>query len=141
MAISRLGRQDSRGSTPTRATAVARYLIDPIRRTVVVRFGRKLTVDDIAHYTMLLRSDPCFDPTLSEIVDLRETEELNLQSDDFFTLADKIDPFSPAAKRAFVVRTSVQKHAARMHKILRTQRNIEIFASLDEAERWINEKS
>ena len=57
-------------------------------------------------------------------------EELDLQADELLALADKID-------RVFVVRTSVQNQAARMHKVLRTQRNIEIFRSLEEAERWI----
>jgi hypothetical protein len=52
-------------------------------------------------------------------------------------LADEIDPFSPDVKRAFIVRNSVQNHAARMHKVLRTQRNIEIFRSVEEAELWI----
>jgi hypothetical protein len=31
----------------------------------------------------------------------------------------------------------VQIHAARMHKILRVQRNIEIFHTVEEAETWI----
>jgi hypothetical protein len=52
-------------------------------------------------------------------------------------MADEIDPFSPEAKRAFVAETSVQNHAARMHKILRSQRNIETFRTLEGAERWI----
>ena len=119
---------------PTRS---AEYLIDAPKRLVLVRFGKKVTLQDIGTYSMQLTSDPCFDPMLSEIVDLRDAEELNLEADDFLRLADKIDPFSADAKRAFVVRTSVQKHAARMHKILRTQRNIGIFQSIEEAERWI----
>jgi hypothetical protein len=53
-----------------------------------------------------------------------------LQADEFLALADEIDPFSYEAKRVFVVRTSVQNHAARMHKVQRKQRNIEIFRSL-----------
>jgi hypothetical protein len=52
-------------------------------------------------------------------------------------MADEVDPFSPEAKRAFVAETSVQNHAARMHKILRSQRNIETFRTLEDAERWI----
>jgi len=77
-----------------------------------------------------LQIDPSFRSTYSEIVDLRQVEELDLQADELLALADKID-------RVFVVRTSVQNQAARMHKVLRTQRNIEIFRSLEEAERWI----
>jgi hypothetical protein len=64
-------------------------------------------------------------------------EVFDLKVEDFLKLADKIDPFAPEAKRAFVVRTPVQSHAARLHKILRLARNIEIFGSLIEAECWI----
>jgi hypothetical protein len=81
--------------------------------------------------------NPSFVLTFSEIVDLTEVEELDLQAAEFLRLADEIDPFSPGAKRAFVVRNAIQDHAARMHKILRTQRNIEILRSVGEAERWI----
>ena len=115
----------------------AECVVDAARRLVTVKFGKKLTFADIERYAKQLRLNPSFQPDYSEIVDLTEVEELDLQADEFLKLADKIDPFSPEAKRAFVVRTSVQSHAARMHKVLRTQRNIEIFHSIEEAERWI----
>ena len=113
------------------------YAVDAEKKLVVVSFGKKLTVQQIKRYSDLLQMNPSFQTTYSEIVDLTQVEELDLQADEFLTLADKIDPFSSDAKRAFVVRTSVQNHAARMHKVLRTQRNIEIFRSMEEAERWI----
>jgi hypothetical protein len=113
------------------------YTVDAEKKLVVVSFGKKLTVQQIKRYSDLLQMNPSFQTTYSEIVDLTQVEELDLQADEFLTLADKIDPFSSDAKRAFVVRTSVQNHAARMHKVLRTQRNIEIFRSMEEAERWI----
>ena len=115
----------------------AEYVVDVARRLVTVKFGKKMTVEDIERYARLLRSNPSFQPDYSEIVDLTQVEELNLQADEFLRLADEIDPFAPQAKRAFVIRTSTQKHAARMHRVLRTQRNIEIFESIEEAERWI----
>ena len=115
----------------------AHYSVDGKKRLVVVKFGKKVTFQDIERYSHLLRANPAFQPTFSEITDLTDAEELNLQADEFLRLADEIDPFSPEARRAFVVRSSVQNHAARMHKILRTQRNIEIFHTLEEAERWI----
>jgi hypothetical protein len=114
-----------------------RYTIDAEKKLVVVTFAKNLTVQDIERYASLLQIDPSFRPAYSEIVDLRQVEELDLQADEFLALADKIDPFSYEAKRAFVVRTAVQNHAARMHKVLRTRRNIEIFHSLEEAEIWI----
>jgi len=113
-----------------------RYTVDAEKGLVTVTFGEKLKVCDIQRYAELLQLNPAFRPNYSEIVDLTDVEELDLQADAFLALADKIDPFSHDARRAFVVRTSVQNHAARMHKVLRMQRNIEIFHSLEEAERW-----
>jgi hypothetical protein len=115
----------------------ARHDVDPERRLVIVTFGKKLTVKDIERYAAILRANPIFQPSFSEIADLSQVEEIDLQADEFIRLADQIDPFSTDARRAFVARTSIQNHAARMHKILRTQRNIEIFWTVAEATRWI----
>ena len=115
----------------------AEHEIDPEGRMVIVKFGKNLAVADVERYAALLRANPLFQPGFSEIADLSDVEELDLQADEFLRLADEIDPFAPDARRAFVARTSVQKHAARMHKILRTQRNIEIFDSVEKAKRWI----
>lgn len=116
---------------------LAEYFIDTEKNLVVVRFGKKLTVADIERYAKLLRSNPWFRAGCAEIADLTQVEELDLQAEEFLRLADDIDPFSPTAKRAFVVGNAVQNHAARLHKILRAQRNIEIFHSVEEAEQWI----
>ena len=113
------------------------YVVDPKRKLVIVKFGKTLTMRDVERYAILLRANPLFRPDFSEIVDLTEVEEVSLQGEEFLRLADKVDPFSREAKRAFVARSSVQNHAARMHKILRTQRNIEIFHTVADAELWI----
>lgn len=126
----------ARQKTQHRATAV-QFSIDTEKRMVRVKLGRNVKAVDIEQYARSLRMHPHFEPTFSEIVDLRDAEELELAADDFLRLADEFDPFSLTAKRAFVVSTPVQSHAARMHKILRTQRTIEIFGSCEEAENWI----
>ena len=115
----------------------ADYLLDTDRRLVTVKFRNKVTVSDIARYAASLRTNPLFEPDFSEIVDMSEVEELDLKAEEFIRLADNIDPFSQQARRAFVARDSVQNHAARMHKILRTQKNIAIFSSVEAAQRWI----
>jgi hypothetical protein len=114
-----------------------RFHVDIERQLVTVNFGTRVTAEEIGEYGQKLRDHPLFEPTFSEIADLREAEEIDLQADEFLKLADEVDPFSPQAKRAFVARTATQNHAARMHKILRAQRNIEIFRTLEDAERWI----
>lgn len=115
----------------------AEFSIDIDRRLVTVKFGPKATIQTIEDYARRLRAHPHFESSFSEITDLREVEDLDLQADDFLKLADHVDPFSFEAKRAFVVRTSVQDHAARMHKILRSDRTIAIFRSIEEAEAWL----
>jgi hypothetical protein len=119
------------------ANGTASFVVKSDRRLVTVKFGKKVQAADIEHYAARLRHDPSFEPGFAEIADLREVEQLDLQAEEFLRLADKVDPFSHEAKRAFVVRTAIQAHAARMHKILLAQRNFEIFHSLEEAERWI----
>jgi len=116
------------------------YAIDTAKMLVTVRFANKLTVADIGRYASQLVVDRSFRDNFSEIVDLREVKEVGLGAQDFFKLADQIDPFSPKAKRAFVVRTSTQYHAARMHQILRLQRNIRIFQTIEEAEKWVRDR-
>jgi hypothetical protein len=115
----------------------ADYVLDAERRLVTVKLRNKVTVSDIARYAASLRANHLFEPDFSEIVDMTEVEELDIKAEEFIRLADEIDPFSVQAKRAFVARDSVQNHAARMHKILRTQRNISIFSSVEAAQRWI----
>lgn len=136
--VSTLGNAEKPGISLRNA---AEFSIDEERRLVTVKFGGTVTVEEIADYAKRLLVHPKFQPSFSEITDLREAEELDLQAFDFLRLADQVDPFSPDAKRAFVVRTSVQQHAARMHKILRSKRDIEIFESFEAAEEWIRPRS
>ncbi|MFZ0733220.1 MAG: hypothetical protein WAM79_12905 [Candidatus Sulfotelmatobacter sp.] len=128
---------DRRRPRESQEDSPAEYEVDPEKRLVVVRFTGHVTVQKIAEYVAHLRMHPAFHPSFGEIADLREVREIELQTDDFLRLADKIDPFFAEAKRAFVVRTTVQNHAARMHKILRPKRNTEIFESFEQAERWV----
>jgi len=121
--------------------ALPEYTVIPDMRTVCVKFGKRVTEREIAWYARSLRMDPAFNPEFSEIVDLREVEELELRGEEMMELAEKIDPFSHDAKRAFVVRDSVQKHAAHMHQILRlAKENLSIFYSIEDAEQWIRLK-
>jgi len=122
---------------PTAPLGIPQFSVDPGKRLVSVKFRKKVTVRAIETYAALLRTDPSFKPDFSEIVDMTEVEELDLKPEEFIRLADEVDPFSLQARRAFVVHNEVQHHAARMHKILRTQRNFSIFRSIKDAHRWL----
>jgi len=113
------------------------FSVDKDRRLVVVKFKGSVTVQEISQYVENLVAHPHFDPSFSEITDLRAVQHFDLQANDFLILADQIDPFSLTAKRAFVVQTSLQSQAARMHKFLRAHRTIEIFESVAQAEAWL----
>jgi hypothetical protein len=115
-----------------------KFVIDVERRLVIAKFGEGLTVADIQGYVLNLSAHPSFDASFSEIADISDLKDLPLEACDFVGLADRIDPFSLESKRAFVAKTSLQQHAARIHKVLRNQRHFEIFQTREEAERWIN---
>lgn len=134
------GAQDSNRAPETDCPFVntAEYTIDRKQRQVTVKFPRKVTAATIERYSTVLRNNPGFAPDFAEIVDLTDVEELDLHPEEFIRLADEVDPFAPEARRAFIVRTSVQNHAARMHKALRTSKNLEVFRSREEAQVWIN---
>ncbi|HEY6369100.1 MAG TPA: hypothetical protein VIX37_00845 [Candidatus Sulfotelmatobacter sp.] len=57
--------------------------MDPGRRLVRVRFGKKLAFADIGRYAKSLLANPLFQPNYSEVVDLTDVEELDLQADEF----------------------------------------------------------
>jgi hypothetical protein len=120
-----------------RIALVPEYEVDVVRRLVSVKFRGEVTIREIEKYAASLRTDPLFQPDFSEIVDMSDVVELHLSAEELMHLANEVDPFSAKAKRAFVVRDEVQSHAARMHKILRTQPNISVFRSVGEARRWI----
>jgi hypothetical protein len=113
------------------------YTLDPVRRVVCVTFAKKLTAHEIMEYAANLRGDRAFDPDYAEIVDLRQVEEVELDANQALSLADEVDPFSPASKRAFVATTPSQVNAARVHQLLRPGNdNIRIFETMAEAKRW-----
>jgi len=130
--------QGDSSPNPTHRGNPAEYHINPEKGVVFVKFGKRVTAREIGIYALSLRADPSFRPEFSEIVDLREVQELDVKGDEMMNLAEKIDPFAMDAKRAFIVRDSVQQHAARMHQLLRlSKENIAIVHTLEEAERWI----
>ncbi|HEY1679123.1 MAG TPA: hypothetical protein VGG04_15510 [Candidatus Sulfotelmatobacter sp.] len=106
-----------------------------------MKTGKRITPTGLQRYTNLVQSNPSFDRSFSEIADLRGAETIDINAEEMIKAADKLDPFSHDACRAFVVQTKTQAHAARMHKILRSQRNFQIFYSFEEAEQWIRKQN
>jgi hypothetical protein len=116
----------------------ATYSVDLQNRFVEVKFIGRIMFRDIEAYALDLRTNPRFSPSLSEIVDLRDVEEVELSPKQAMNLAARVDPFSRGSKRAFVAQSQAQINASHMHRILRPEGcNIRVFFSIDDARRWI----
>ena len=132
--------KESHGKTDSVARRLrsATYFIDLENGFVLVKFSGTVTFADIEDYAGHLRSDPRFRRSLSEIVDLRDVEEVELSPTQAMKLADTVDPFSPESRRAFVVQSQAQIHAAHVHRILRPEGgNILVSFSMEEAKQWM----
>jgi hypothetical protein len=121
-----------------KAGASIEYSIDRRKGIVFMRLKGKLMAADIQSYTRALREDPHFVPALSEIVDLREVDDLEITPAEAISLADTADPFAMTSLRAFVSRDVSQTNVARMHQMLRSPaKTIRIFDNVEAAEQWI----
>ncbi|MGA2344931.1 MAG: STAS/SEC14 domain-containing protein [Candidatus Sulfotelmatobacter sp.] len=120
-----------------RRAATVQFTVDAQKRLVNVRIAHRVTAADFERLARDLRSHPEFKDDFSEVADFTEMDDIDLQAEEMLKLADRIDPFSGQARRAFVVRTKSQRYLARMHRTLHPA-NIQIFESIEEAQRWIN---
>lgn len=132
------GRSRFKTNSATRRSLSATYSIDLQNRFVLVKFTGRVAFDDIEDYALDLRANPRFSPSLSEIIDLRDVEKVELSPKQAMNLADRVDPFSLGSRRAFVAQSQAQIHASHMHRVLRPEAdNMRVFFSIDEARRWI----
>ena len=132
------GWSPSKTNSAPRPSLSATYSIDLQSRFVFVKFTGRMTFHDIEDYALDLRANPRFSPVLSEIIDLRDVEDVELSPKQAMTLADRVDPFSLGSRRAFVAQSQAQINASHMHRILRPEGdNIRVFFSIEEARRWI----
>ena len=131
------GRIDSSNVAATNPAPEAEYAIDAARCVVYVRFGCRLGLSEIEFYARALAANPLFSPSFSEIVDLTAVKDLQLDAEAAVNLADQVDPFDLASKRAFIATSAPQVHAARMHQILWSEKSIKIFDCEAAAREWL----
>jgi hypothetical protein len=133
--------KDKNSARAVRSASVSDYSVDTVAKLVSVYFTKQLTYAIIGNYASRLRADQRFSPLFDELVDLREVELVDLSARDLMNLAERVDPFSLHSKRAFVVESQAQIHAAQLHRILRKEsKTIRVFLSMDEARQWIEGK-
>jgi hypothetical protein len=131
------GGTDSSNGAATSPANETEYAIDAARCVVCVRFGRTLGLTEIELYAKALAANPLFSPSFSEIVDLTAVKDLQLDAEAAVSLADQVDPFNLASKRAFIATSAPQVHAARMHQILWSEKSIKIFDCEAAAREWL----
>jgi hypothetical protein len=85
-----------------------------------------------------LASDPRFDQSFQQLIDLREVTDLDFPSSTIRSLA-QMSPWGFGARRAVVVGTDVAFGMARMYQILREPdgEDVRIFRGVEPALEWL----
>ena len=114
------------------------YQIDVARRLVMSRaWGVFSTAEFLAHFEAVV-TDPAFDPTFAQLVDLRDVTSFNL---DTGTLRAKAGAsfFHPGVRRAIVAPSDLGFGLARMFGTYAesASQTIAVFRAIDEAEHWL----
>lgn len=117
--------------------ATSSWIVDPKNQIVIAKFGGRLTIADAEHYAADLRNNPAFDPRFSELSDLTEVENPQIDYASAARFALDSDPFSHDSKRAIITSTPPMYALARMYQLIRNDENIVLFKTLDEAKRWL----
>lgn len=116
----------------------ADYLIDVDRKLVISRAWGAVTDYDVREHHQSLRTDPLFDPTYRQLVDMSGI------TDDLLGIETKRevsgDPiFTPGVRRAWVASGDYAFGMARMYAVAaeRQGQTIGVFRASSEAEEWL----
>ncbi|MEO8201142.1 MAG: hypothetical protein ABI679_11520 [Gemmatimonadota bacterium] len=114
------------------------YNIDPHRHLVLSRGWGVVTNDDFMVHARELTEDPRFQPTFSQLSDLRDAERLELDTFTVRRLA-AISPFGAGSRRALVVSSDLAFGMARMFQTLRegNGEELQVFRDIDAALDWL----
>jgi hypothetical protein len=116
----------------------ATYLIDLERKLVISRAWGAMTDSDVREHQRNLRTDPRFDPTYRQLVDMSGiTEDLVGIETKREISSDQI--FAPGVRRAWVASPDYSFGMARMYAIAaeRQGQTIGVFRTRSEAEEWL----
>jgi len=115
------------------------YKIDGNRRIVFTAMAGALSFRQLVAQAVALQSDPRFHSSFCELVDVRGVTESDLSFREMVELAQTIDPFSPAARRAIVAGSELMYGTSRMYQsILDDESNIQVFRTMEEAREWLD---
>ena len=108
-------------------------IVDSKNRIVSANFGRRLTMSDAERFATDFRNNPAFDPSFSELSDLTDVEDPQIDFASAARFARYSDPFSHESKRAIVAPKLLMYETALMYKSIRNDENIAVFMTVDEA--------
>jgi hypothetical protein len=96
-----------------------RYKIDGEKRTVLVSFSGRSSMNEAIELRRKLARDPLFASSHNQLVDLSRLIASSSGFDDFASHGGDLDPFSPASRRAIAAPTDFSYGMARMYVSLR----------------------
>jgi hypothetical protein len=120
------------------------YVIDKDKKLVVTTATEIVTAADFEEHQNRLINDPDFDSSFSQLADLSEVTQLELDSGTIARLSHR-NMFSPLSRRAFVVADSLGHGLIRMFSTYRDinggGENIQIFRDRNQALRWLGQET
>ena|ERR1700682_5115269 len=115
--------------------------VDKDRKLVICELFGDITDEDGPALQRLIRDDPDFDPSFSQLLDMTGITKAAISAETIRTLAHT-SVFSPNARRAFVADNAVVFGFARMFEMLRETKSgsgVQVFGTRDEALHWLLE--
>jgi hypothetical protein len=118
----------------------ATYSIDVERKLVISRAWGAITDDDVREHARLLRADPLFDPTYSQLLDMTGITKDLVNTNTKQESSSHGQLFAPGVRRAWVASTDYTFGMARMYAVAaeRLGQTIGVFRSRSEAEKWLD---
>jgi hypothetical protein len=119
-------------------TMPASYRIDLARRLVLTRAWGVFTAQDLYDHYNTLSTDPAFDPSFPQLVDLRDVERVDMEPSIIRRHALEF-LFASGTQRALVTSSDVAYELARMYKTFAeyVPQNVRVFRDMHDAEQWL----
>jgi len=116
----------------------ATYWIDVEKRLVLTRGWGVFTEQDLLGHFTMLAADPVFQPTFSQLADLRHVDRAEV-SKPFIRRHALEHLFSSSARRALVVSSADHYELARIYAEFAqyASQNVHVFRDMHDAEEWL----
>ena len=119
----------------------ASYRIDVARRLVLSRAWGVFTAQDLFDHYTALAADAAFDPSFSQLVDLRDVEQVDMEPSVIRRHALEF-LYGAGTQRALVTSSDVAYELARMYGTFAAYvpQNVRVFRDMRDAEQWLGSR-